>query len=495
MKWVNKSNIAWFTWLIFIFFACIYCLISIYNHAHYRTFAFDLGIKNQVIWDYAHLRFNYNSLMPELHGEINVLANHFEPILFLIAPLYYIFGSYTLLFIQVGAILFGGWGIYKYVMEISGDRLFATFGMAMFYSMWGIFGALSFDFHTNVVAAVLVPWLFYFVQKKNIFGMFLFLILILLCKENMALWMVFVGIGVFLHFIRHRTQRNFGIVIAAISAVYFVGVMKFAMPFFADGKMEYLHFKYSALGSGWKEAFQTLFTRPGYVMDLLFSNHATTGDPAFNEMAKWQTHTFVFLSGGIFLLFRPQFLVMLIPIYAQKMFSDDPGKWSVFGQYSIEFVPILVLAAFTVINNKAKTPVVKILAGSLLFLAALDTSKEFVGLWKPMPYGKVITNFYERSHYQREISPQNVKDVLSGLPADASVSATFFLVPHIADRKTIYQFPEIKNAEYIAIMDDGVGYYPLDNTLFRIQRDSLISSGSWKVMNQTPYGTLLKRNP
>jgi len=495
MRLVNKSNTAWFTWLTFIFFACIYCLISIYNHAHYRTFAFDLGIKNQVIWDYAHLRMNYNSLMPELHGEINVLANHFEPILFIIAPLYYIFGSYTLLVVQIGAILLGGWGVYKYVLEISGDRLFATFGMAMFYAMWGILGALSFDFHTNVVAAVMVPWLFYFVQKKNRLGALLFLTLILLCKENMALWMVFVGMGIALHFARHKAQRNQGILIAAVSAIYFVVVMKFAMPFFADGKMEYLHFKYSALGSGWKEALQTVFTRPGYVVELLFRNHVTTGDPAFNEQAKWQTHVFVFLSGGIFLLFRPQFLVMLIPIYAQKMFSDDPAKWSVFQQYSIEFVPIIVLATFTVLN-KSKTPVVKVLAGALMFLAAFDTSKEFAGLWKPLPYGKVMTNFYQPSHYQREITKLDVYDVLKDLPPKASVSATFYLVPHIANRKTIYQFPEIKDAEYVAFMDDGVAYYPLaDNTAFRVTRDSLVNSGHWQVVNATPYGMLLKRNP
>src|SRR5688572_26649804 len=102
MSVINKIRPSWFVWIIILFFACVYFSISIYNHYNFRTFAFDLGIKNQVLWDYAHGRMNYNSLMPELDGKVNVLANHFEPVLFIFAPLYYIFGSYTLLLVQIG---------------------------------------------------------------------------------------------------------------------------------------------------------------------------------------------------------------------------------------------------------------------------------------------------------------------------------------------------------------------------------------------------------
>jgi uncharacterized membrane protein len=492
MSLIKKMNPRWFTWTIVLFFAAIYFSISIYNHFNFRSFAFDLGIKNQVIWDYAHGRYNYNTIMPELGGHINVLANHFEPILFLLAPLYYVFGSYTLLWVQIVFILFGGYGLYKYIAEISGDRIFASLGMAMFYAMWGVFGALSFDFHTNVLAAVLVPWLFYAIQRKKHGLWILILVLILLCKENVAIWMVFVGIGIFLHWIRDKKRRNVGLLTAAISAIYFIGVMKYAMPYFADGKLAYLHFKYSALGNNWTEALHTVFTKPGYTFRLLFESHTSGGDLAFNENAKWQLHVFVFLSGGVFLLLRPQFLVMLIPIYAQKMFSDDPVKWSIFQQYSIEFVPIIVLAAFCFINQ-SKNPTVKILAGILVFLASFDATKEFSGLWKPMPYGKYMTNFYQPSHYKREFENKEMYELMKALPKKASVSASFYVLPHIANRKTIYQFPEIKDADFVLVVDDGVCYYPLENASYRQRVDSLLQSGSWGVELKTNHGYLLKR--
>lgn len=71
-----------------LLFSLWYAAISFVNHHLLRTFAYDLGIKNQAIWDYAHFRWNYNSIMAELNGEINVLANHFEPVIALFSPLY-----------------------------------------------------------------------------------------------------------------------------------------------------------------------------------------------------------------------------------------------------------------------------------------------------------------------------------------------------------------------------------------------------------------------
>ncbi len=492
MNVINKIRPAWFIWTIILFFACIYCSISIYNHYNFRTFAYDLGIKNQVLWDYAHGRMNYNTLLPELHGQVNVLANHFEPVLFLFAPLYYVFGSYTLLIVQIFFILFGGYGLYKYIAEISGDRLFAALGMAMFYAMWGVFGALSFDFHTNVIGAVMVPWLFYAIQRKKHWIWITCLIFILLCKENIALWMVFVGIGIFFHWRKDKNRRQIGLFTTLISAVYFVAVMKYAMPFFADGKLAYLHFKYSALGSNWTEALQTVFTKPGYTIRLLFENHVEGGNVDFNDGAKMQLHSFVFLSGGVFLLLRPQFLIMLIPIYAQKMFSDDPVKWSIFQQYSIEFVPIIVLATFCFIN-KAQNPVTKILAGVLLFLGAFDATKEFSGLWKPSPYGTELTNFYQKSHYKREIPVKEMRELIKALPPKVPVSANFYIIPHIADRRWIYQFPETVNADYILTANDGRCYYPLDSLTYQPAMDSILSTGNWSIKLKTEHGYLLKR--
>ena len=49
-----------------------------------------------------------------------------------------------------------------------------------FFSMWGIYSALSYDYHDNVMAAMFVPWLFYFFVEKKFGHAALFLLALLL---------------------------------------------------------------------------------------------------------------------------------------------------------------------------------------------------------------------------------------------------------------------------------------------------------------------------
>lgn len=476
---------------IILFFASIYASISITNHYFYRTFAHDLGIKNQVIWSYAHFEYNYNTVIDEMDGTINVMASHFEPILILLSPFWWLFGSYTLLIFQILFILWGGVGIYKYIEKISGNKLLACLAMAMQLALWPNYAALSYDFHTNVLAAAIVPWLFYSIEMKNWKLFSIHLLLILFCKENMALWMSFVGMGMLIHFRKDKSKLKFGFILILTSIAYFILVMKIIMPYYADGKFPYKHFNYHVLGNTWTEVLTNAIKHPIDSLMLLFEPHGIQSNDPGVYNAKMNFHFYVLLSGGIFLVFRPQFLVMLIPIYGQKMLADDYGKWGIFGQYSIEVNTMIVLAAFHFILL-FKDSKIHLLAGFVLFLAAFDTTKEFIGLWKPHPCGKVLTNFWQKSHYIREFDTEQLKPVIEKIPKDAKLSATFYLVPHLADRKVIYKYPIIRDAEYIFLVDD-YNHYENTRERFIIEQDSLLHSPYWEKIDSTRNSFLLKR--
>ena len=99
-----------------VFFAIVYSLISLVNHYNFRTYAYDLGLMNNAMYDYAHFRFNNCTIIqPELK---NYLSEHFELFILLLSPFSYLFGTYTLLIFQIVAILFGGFGVYRYIYEI-----------------------------------------------------------------------------------------------------------------------------------------------------------------------------------------------------------------------------------------------------------------------------------------------------------------------------------------------------------------------------------------
>lgn len=495
MKRSDKYYFLYISLLITLVYAAIYASIALWNHYVFRTFAFDLGIKNQALWDYAHFRFNYNTILPSLNGEINILANHFELTLILFSPLYYLFGSYTLLVVQMVAWLIGGWGIRRLVIKSGGGIWLSMLSMLAFYSMWGVFGAMGFDYHANVIAAAVVPWFFTFAMERKTWAAATILFFIMNTKENMALWAIFLALGMLWHFRHDKLHRKRYLSFTLFSVAYFLLIMLVFMPYFAEGKTAYPHFRYSSLGNSMGEAMQTLLTRPAQWIPLLWDDGIQ--EQPLSSNPKLQLYWILFLSGGIFLFFRPHFLLMLIPVVAQKVFSDDTMHWGIYSHYSIEFVPV-VTAAGAVTLSKLKNLKIQFLIGVLWLLSVADASKGFLDAWQPNPYNKSQLAFYKSSHYRREISYKSYHKILTYyIPPNASVSASSYLVPHLAMRKYIYQFPDIKSAEYVIVSDDFRNYYPypyLDKNLYLQERDRIEQDSSYTTMFRDQRLLILKRN-
>ena len=179
--------------LIIIIFGVLYSLISLVNHYNFRTYALDLGAYTNALYDYIHFQWNDSSVFKET--EENLLADHFDLYLIIFSPLSLIFKSYTLLIIQIFSILSGGIGIYKYFTLFSKNGNIRIFATIYFYSFFGVFSAVSCDYHSNVVAASLLPWFFYFLKKERLIAASLMLLFIVISKENISLWLAFICIG------------------------------------------------------------------------------------------------------------------------------------------------------------------------------------------------------------------------------------------------------------------------------------------------------------
>jgi uncharacterized membrane protein len=77
--------------------------------------------------------------------------------------------------------------------------------------------ALFFDFHPSVLATSMLPWLVYFSMKKYWSLFYFLLVLILVSKENMSLYIVFLGIYMFF-FLGAKKQ---GLITFLCGVVYF----------------------------------------------------------------------------------------------------------------------------------------------------------------------------------------------------------------------------------------------------------------------------------
>lgn len=489
---VRLSNInerVWF-WLSFVIFAAIYASITFVNHYLFRTFAYDLGINNNAIYDYAHFRWNDCMLLQPQFD--NVLADHFTLLPVILSPLYWLFGSYTMLIVQYAAVLLGGYGIYKFCQRKTENKTLPVLAMTHFFAMWGIYSALSYDYHDNVMAAMFVPWLFYYFDKQNWRGVALFFVLIIIAKENMALWMVCLGPGLGLLYRQNRKMLTVGIAMGVVAAVYFAVVVAFIMPSLATPGRGYLHFNYDALGTNFGEAFVTLFTRPVYAFTVLFTNH--TGLAEWDGI-KAELHIMVLLAGGWAFFYRPQYLLMLLPIYAQKLYSDDMAKWGINAHYSIEFVPIITLAVFEFLRSNEKRFPVKKLAGvicAVTFIATIAKIDNRVSKY----YVPVYSRFYNAGHYtQNAFDVEELNQALATIPPKAKVSATSSIVPHIAFRDYIYLYPYVLDADYVVLVADPNGIY-LMNSIKQLE-DSVSAyrlKPNWEILYDKNQTLIAHRN-
>lgn len=444
------------SWYILLFFFLVYGSVSLVDHFNYRTSAWDLGIKNQEIYHYAHFQWNHNTVLRQPIP--NKLGDHFSLTPLIVSPLYWIFGSYTLLVFQILMILVGGLGIYAYTRHKTENSIHARLIMLFFFCIWGIYTALAFDYHDNVPAAMLLPWFFVYADKKQWGWAALFLFLILICKENMGLWMFFVCLGIMAGRYKDRSYLKPMAVMALISLFYFVLVLEVIIPWINGDEWNYHHFSYSALGEDIPSVLKTILTKPWIPVKLLFENHL--GNPGYNGI-KAELHLVVLFSGGLALIYRPYYLIMLIPVYAQKLFNDSPTRWGVGAHYSIEFVPILALAVTDSIIRLRSSLKWKYLLIILQIIAAGATTVSLIESRQDPWYQPVSERFYNIKHYRSDFNRKDVRKGLSMIPRDASVTAPSNIVPHIAFRDSIFMFNKgIDRVQYLVFLPANRNLWP-----------------------------------
>ncbi len=474
---MNKKQEKIILLIILLFFALIYCSISLVNHYQFRTSALDLGFNTYALHNYAHFVNPRFMAKPE----INYLGNHFTPLIILFIPFYYIFGSYTLIILQVIAILAGGLGIYYYARLKTKHTWLPVIILFQFYCIWGIYSALAYDFHFTVIAAMLVPWFIFFYEKANKKLTILFFVLILLCKENMSVWILFIIIGLFVkdNFKKFKTNPLFSISLLFAAGLYFLVITSYVMPAINKGAQPiYFQNYYSNLGQSFSEILVNIVTHPKNTFELFFKN--IFPDKPYDGI-KSELYIMVLLSGGLALLFKPYYLIMLIPVFTQKMLSKDPLLWGTLYHYSIEFVPILSLALFdstNSFNNKKISYPIAIIFLLLTSVSSLRLMDHRRSIW----YSPALMQFYSGKHYDRSLNYKEINKALKIIPKNASVSAHFAVVPHIANREKLYQFPVIKDAEYIVLFQSKKGTYPLKKDVYFDQIKQYKSSEEFDII-------------
>jgi uncharacterized membrane protein len=461
----------------------LYAAIAIVNHYLFRTYALDYGAYTNALYDYVHFQWNDSGVFRDLSE--NLLADHFDLYLIILSPFSFIFGTYTLLIFQLLSVLLGGVGVYRYFTQ-SGRPSIALFGALHYFLFFGIYGALSCDYHSNVIAVSLIPWFFLIIRKQRVVAASVLLFFILIAKENMGLWLTFICLALAIEYRNTIKMRNYLIIASTISALYFALVISILMPSMANPEI-FRKFNYSVLGNSYVEAFLYLLSHPFDTIKVLFVNH--THQPQ-GDYVKAELFGMLCLSGLPILLRKPHYLLMLIPIFFQKLYHDNYIVWGIAKHYTIEFAPILSIGIFSVIGEFRKLRVVK--AGAIMILASTAACTIHSMDSTIMHTPKAQLRVYQKQHFTRDYDVALVHQQLDLIPREAVVSAQSPFLPHLSLRDYVYEFPKIKDAEYIvySFKEDP---YPATEARFDSITTALSQSQDWQLMYEGDIVVLKRR--
>jgi len=214
--------------IIFVCFFTAYLILSIVKHNHFLT-GYDLGIVDQGIWKYSQLKVPLISTHAFAHTSI--LEDHFELIFILIAPIYRLFNHvYTLIFLYVLAISSSGMALFLFSRK-KGLNFFISIALVVsYYLFYGLQNAIWADVHSLGFAASFIMWFIYFLELANYRHSWIFFILAIICKEDIALITLAISISFYLV---KRDARILAFIISSLIYLGFVFIIYF--PFLTPG--------------------------------------------------------------------------------------------------------------------------------------------------------------------------------------------------------------------------------------------------------------------
>jgi uncharacterized membrane protein len=484
---INKKQIPY---LILTFFGLLLFFMGIANHYFFRTVTYDYGNYNFAFWDYSHFRI---SSMPTYPG--NFLQDHFSFTLMYFIPVYWLLnwltGTYTLIIIQYSLIMVAAWFTWKLVLFKTENFWLGVGVLVYYFVLLGRFTTFSCDVNLAVLSACFIPVFLYVFEKKKYLAAFIILILSLLSRENIPLWFIFIFIVLI---IQHRKDKKavlFSVAGIVISLVYFILLFKVFIPSIETAEKQFTLFNYSALGATPGEAFLFALKNPVETIKLFFINHLN--DPAFDRV-KAEFYIVYFISGGIVLLLRPQYFIWFIPIVAQKMLNDSYIRWGISTYYSIEVVTLLPLSVFLTLASLKSSKLQNIL--SILICAATLSMTIYklnaANVEIPWTLNPSKEKVYYKGFYQSAFNLKETHKLIKTIPPKAKVSASDHLLSHLAQRQSIYLFPDVKDAEYIffSVYDN---YFMLSHMENEKRRNEYLFSPEWEIIAKEFPVFLLKK--
>jgi len=459
-------------------FAAGMSALAMLQQQAFETGRFDVGNLTQAVWSTAHGRFLE---MTDLQGvQFSRLGAHFDPLVALLAPLWWLWPSPDMLLVVQGVgVAFGAVPVFLLARKHLGGE-WSGLCFALVYLLYPPTQWLVVDdFHPVALATPLLLGAIWFLDEDRLVPFALCAVAACLTKEQVGLVVAMLGIW---HAFGHGRRRA-GLVIFVAGVVVAVIATAIVIPHYAPGGGSPFAGRYDAVGGSPAGIVKTAALHPLRLLQIAFE-HRDVG-------YLWDLLAPL---GGLPLL-APLVTLSALPEIVLNVLSSTPTQPSIHYHYTAGAIPGLiagaVLGGAKLRNLRPRTwPWVGRGLVALVLLAGIVMGP--LPVWRHVPFGSDLA---ARHHIVSEHDRAAAR-VISAVPGDAAVSATNNLGAHLSERRRIFSFPVLREARWVAVdvtrpsyLDDATGK-KFAAAYARLRKDR-----RWHVVKAEDGVIVLQRTP
>lgn len=430
-------------WLI-----CVVLVLWRYYNFYPTYTAFDQGIFDQVFWNSTHGRFFESSLSSSLSSAVvhdrqlptvdyRRLGQHFTPALMLWLPYYRIFHSPAgLSVLQVTLIAIAGLLLYQLARLHLSSRL-SLWIAGSYYVANAVFGPAVANFHDLCQIPLYVFSLLLVMEKRCWWLFALLCVFTVLVREDSGLVLFSVGF----YLVLSRRHPRVGLAVCTFSFLYVTLLTNLVMPAISpDVSRRFMIEQFGQYVDGEEastiDVLWGMISHPGrFLVELL-----TPIDKTIKYLlGQWLPLAFVpALSPSAWAL-------SAFPLW-KLMMSQDPTALSLDLRYAVTVVPGFFYGAILWWKHQGDRPFPK-LRGLwrlclivALALSIISNPNRSLSVVIPDSFQPWVYTSPARQWQHSEV----IRSFLAQIPAEASVSATNYIVPHLSNRRELLRFPQVR---------------------------------------------------
>lgn len=428
--------------LIFCF--AVFIWIKISQHYTFRTGTYDLSMFDSALSNTLKGNFMYTSWLGR-----NFFSEHFSPILLLILPFYLIYDSpITLLIFQAVAVILSIIPLYKLAKESISEPLVPAAIVLAYLNYRYLLNGFMFDFHMEIFEPACIFAAFLCLRKNFLVRYFVFLLLALACKEDVAIYM-FV-LGGYACLIEKRWKL--GIPTMFISVIWALIALKIVIPLsFPDGvQPSRFLVRWSQYGETYTQIAWNLLTHPGELFGkLLFKN-------------LWK----LLLPLGFAPLASPVTFFLSLPPILLNVTSNYVMQIKFQAHYALSVIPFLFISLiFGIKNICEKFPEKRqiVLTIFCVYILVVNVNVD-----------PLIRSFRISKH------DLTGHAIIKTIPDEVTISAQTNLIPHLPDSHQVSMLPNNLDSDYI-FFDTQRSKWPMSGDEYQAILQSFIDNKNYTL--------------